>query len=231
MKRLAEGRAVPTFFGPGWSRRHPVPGPKAHRSPRRRRHRRHARHRPRHRARAGARRLEPRARAACGPTRLTSHRARRTARPGLASTCRTTCAAISRAPTIARVSSSRSRARFGAAHALVNNAGRAPRVAGRSARGDRRELRRGDAHQPAGSVLPDAGDRRAISRAAARRSGLRGLDRLHHVGVRRHGVAEPWRILRQQGRPVDDRAAVRGAARGDGDSRLSRYDRASSRPT
>ena len=73
-----------------------------------------------------------------------------------------------------------------------------------------------DAHQPAGTVLPDAGASRATSRTPACGSRLSRQHRLHHVGVGRDGVDQPRRVLREQGRVVDGSEAVRrafGAAR------------------
>ena len=105
------------------------------------------------------------------------------------------------------------RAISGACNALVNNAGRAPRVARRPARGLRGQLRGTAAHEPAGAVFPHPGDRTRSGRAAARRSVVRGAHCLHHLGLGGDGLGQPRRVLRQQGRPVDGGPALRRAAR------------------
>ena len=90
------------------------------------RHGRHTGHRPRHRARARARRLEPGSRAACDrPTEVAGVLDELRA-PAAAS--RLPARRHRRSRAIARRLAERSRSRYGAVNALVNNAGRAPRV-------------------------------------------------------------------------------------------------------
>ena len=95
-------------------------------TPARARHRRHARHRSRHRARARARRLGPRARRR--PARRRRRRRRSTSCARTAATCTTCAADVARADDRARARSPAIARAVRRVNALVNNAGRAPRV-------------------------------------------------------------------------------------------------------
>ena len=117
------------------------------------------------------------------------------------------------AATIARACVDAVRERFGAVNALVNNAGRAPRVRAdllEATEESFEELLRTNLQGP--YFLTQAIAREQVERRRADPS-FDGVDRVHHVGVGGDGVAQPRRVLRQQGRPVDGRAAVRRAAR------------------
>ena len=112
------------------------------------------------------------------------------------------------------------RARYGAVHALVNNAGRAPRMRAdilEATEESFEEVMRTNLQGPYFLTQQIAGlmvEQKKASPDSA------GVDRLRHLGIRRHGLAEPRRILRQQGRPGDDREALRAAPRGICDPRL-----------
>ena len=178
------------------------------------RHRRHPRHRPRHRARARRRRLD------AGAVRRQGRRRRR-------------AASSTTFDGRADVLPGRRRQRGGSRAAgrgdrrTLRRGQRAreqrrPRAARarRHPRRERGELRRADADQPAGSVLPDPGARAPDGGAQDRRSLVRRRHRLRHVGVGGDGVDRARRVLRQQGRPGDGGAAVRRAARAARHSRL-----------
>ena len=160
MKRLAEGGPYLTFFGPETADRRM---PRDAHAPALR-HRRHARHRPRHRARARARRLEPRAlrRARRSRRRAGARRAARTRRRRS-----TTSPATSRSRRSRRGSSTALRdALRRAQRAGQQRRPRAARCAPTCSTRTRGELRGAAAHQPAGPVLPHAGDRARAGRRA-----------------------------------------------------------------
>ena len=129
---------------------------------RRARHRRHARHRPRGRARAGARRLDARA-VRPSPRDEVADVVDELASLGV--DAEYWPADIGSAERPAQLLVVGRRALRHAARAREQRRPRAAR-ARRSARGDRRELRGGDAHQSAGPLLSDAGGRAAAHAAA-----------------------------------------------------------------
>ena len=150
------------------------------------RHRRHPRHRPRHRAQrsrregwyartlwAGADAEVPVRREALAQRARRSAPTSTTSRPMWRVTARSDAAR--RAPSLAR---------FGAIDALVNNAGRAPRVRADLLEATEGELRRTGADEPAGPVLPDAA-RRAVARrrGSARRRRSARRHRVRDVGL------------------------------------------------
>ena len=97
--------------------------------------------------------------------------------------------------------------RFGGVHALVNNAGRAPRVRADlldAGEDSFEELIRTNLQGP--YFLTQAIGAADARRRHGRRDGRRGRDRLRHLGLGRDGVAQSRRVLRQQGRPGDGRA-------------------------
>ena len=134
-------------------------------------------------------------------------------------------------PTIARASWPRVRERFGVVNALVNNAGRAPRVRAdllEATEESFEELLRTNLQGP--YFLTQAIARDQVERRRADPS-FDGADRLHHLGVGGDGVAQPRRVLRQQGGPVDGGAALRRRGSPKTASRSTKSAPGSSRPT
>ena len=119
-------------------------------------------------------------------------------------------------PPIARASWPALRERFGAVNALVNNAGRAPRVRAdllEASEESFEELMRANLQGP--YFLTQAIARDQVERRRADPS-FDARHRVHHVGVGGDGVAQSRRVLRQQGGPRDGGAALRRPARGRG---------------
>ena len=105
------------------------------------------------------------------------------------------------------------RARHGALNALINNAGRAPRVRAdllEATEESFEELMRTNLQGP--YFLTQAVARDMVARRKSR-PGVPRRDRLRHVGLGRDGVAQPRRVLREQGGPRDGGQALRRAAR------------------
>ena len=91
-------------------------------------------------------------------------------------------------------------ARFGRLDVLVNNAGVAPTCGPTSSSDRGSELRPPDPHQPQGPVLPHAARRPLDGRTARSRRRIPRRDRQHLVGRRPRSLAQPRRLLHQQGR-------------------------------
>ena len=170
---------------------------------------RDARHRARHRAGARAGRVEPRALRA---TRRAGGRKR--ARRAAADQGRSQLLGDRHRQATRSRPAHRRRARTlrGGQPAGQQRGARAAGPGG-SPRGVRRELRRADPHQPPGPVFSDPGHRARTAGAPPTGTGLPGVDRVRDVGLGGSRLDQSRRLLRQQGRPVDGRAALRGAPR------------------
>ena len=121
--------------------------------------------------------------------------------------------------------------RYGAVNALVNNAGRAPRVRADildATEDSFEELMRINLQGP--YFLTQALARQMAARKTADPS-FAGVDRLRDLGVGGDGVDRARRVLRQQGGPGDGGAPVRGPARAARHPGLRSPSRASSPPT
>ena len=212
-----------TFFGP---EARPMT-----RSRRRARHRRHARHRAGHRPRRWRATAGRSRSAACAPAAdvaATSSRARAPpARPRSP-----TGPPTSAWPPTARGCSTPIATRFARLDALVNNAGKAPRVRADLLEADEEsfeDLIRTNLQGP--YFLTQQAARLMLERRGKAEAPPSRRHRLRDVGLGRTRLAQSRRVLRQQGRAGDGRPAVRGAAGAAWAFRSTKCGPASSPPT